>query len=415
MSKLQPIRGTKDILPDEYRIFETIVRVAKQTAALYGFTPTNTPILESIDVFKRTLGESSDIVGKEMYVFEDRGGDFVALRPEFTAGMVRSFISNGLHHSLPLKLFSYGPVFRRERPQKGRQRQFHQVNFECFGLSDPKIDVELLAMAWHIAEGLGLKDKLTLEINSLGDQESRQKYRDALVEYFGKYQQDLSEDSQRRLTSNPMRILDSKDEGDKKIVADAPAIKAHYTKAAATYFNHVIQGLEQLNLPYTINETLVRGLDYYCHTAFELTTDQLGAQNAVFAGGRYDGLVKQMGGPATPAIGFAGGIERMMALFEQEIQAKAPVVIMPIGEQAEHEALNWAQRLRMEGIYSEILYRGNLGKRMRKAGDMKAQFVLIFGEEELAEDRINVKDFIAGSEEPLPHHKVVSWLKEKIA
>ena len=275
--KLQPVRGTKDILADDYRVFSHVQNTARHVSFLYGFKEISTPIFEFTEVFKKTLGEESDVVGKEMYMFEDRGGESITLRPEFTAGIARAFISGGLTNQLPLKLFSTGPLFRYERPQKGRQRQFHQINFEMLGVADPMADVEVISMGAHVLDALGVSDKIKLEINSLGDKDSREKYRDALVEYLNDYKNDLSDDSKIRLEKNPMRILDSKDEGDKKIVEDAPVIGDYYSNEAADFFAAVTEGLSGLGVEYGLNNRLVRGLDYYSHTAFEFTTNQLGS------------------------------------------------------------------------------------------------------------------------------------------
>jgi histidyl-tRNA synthetase len=397
-SKMQPVRGTKDLLADEYRVFSTIHDVARQKSKLFGFDEVATPIFEFTEVFKRTLGEDSDVVGKEMYSFEDRNGESLTLRPEFTAGIARALISNGLAHQLPLKYFSCGPVFRYERPQKGRQRQFHQVNFESIGNEHPHADVELIALGYELLVALGIEQSITLELNSLGDSDSRMRYRTALVEYFSRYVSDLSEDSQKRLKNNPLRILDSKNERDREIAAEAPLINEHYSDEARTFFDTVENGLTRLAIPYSINRRLVRGLDYYCHTAFEFTTDQLGAQNAVLAGGRYDGLVKLMGGPDTPAVGFAGGMERLMALSAIQTAKVRPVALIPIGENAESEALKLAHVLRQNAIPVEWSYSGNLKTRMKKANHAQAIIGLIFGDDELSSNQIKLKEFDTGGE-----------------
>lgn len=396
--KLQPARGTKDLSPDDFKIFQYVTGVARNVSARYGFSEIATPIFEFTDVFKRTLGEESDVVGKEMYTFEDRGGESVTLRPEFTAGIARAFISGGLGNQLPLKLFTTGPLFRYERPQKGRQRQFHQVNCEILGAETPNSDVEIIAMGWQILEELGITDSIKLEINSLGDQQSRDNYRTALVKYFSKYKNELSDDSKVRLEKNPLRILDSKDEGDKKIVKNAPLMADFYSDEAKSFFEKVQNGLTGLGIKYEVNPHLVRGLDYYCHTAFEFTTNALGAQNTVLAGGRYDGLIAQMGGAPTPAIGFAGGVERIMALFDKKIESEQAVALIPIGEQAEEFAAKLAYDLRKQGFNIELAFNGNVKKRMKKAGDKNVRLAVIFGDDELKSGKVKIKDFASSTE-----------------
>lgn len=410
--KLQPVRGTKDILPEEYRAFHEIGQVAREVGSYYGFQGMATPIFEFTEVFARTLGDVSDIVNKEMYSFEDRGGEGITLRPEFTAGIVRSVISQGLLQHIPLKLFSMGPVFRYERPQKGRQRQFHQINFECFGLADAKADVEILALLMQLVHTLGIQKKVELEINSLGDQASREKYRELLTQYLEKYRTSLSEESQLRLVRNPLRILDSKDEKDKVILTEAPSIAMSYSKEASAFFSEVQEGLTILGIPHKVNPRLVRGLDYYCHTAFECTTSFLGSQNAVFAGGRYDGLVKAMGGPEMPAIGFAGGIERIIALMEKKFAAPIPVAIIPVEDGATKQALLLAQQLRGNGICTEILYNGNIGKRIRKAADkMQAELVVILGEKEMMAGEVTVRSLSKSKEITIKQHDIVRYMR----
>lgn len=397
--KLQPVRGTHDILFEEYRLFNHVVSKAREISALYGFAQIATPIFEFTEVFKRTLGEESDVVGKEMYTFDDRGGDSITLRPEFTAGIARAFISNGLQQNLPVKAFTTGPIFRYERPQKGRMRQFHQINFELIGPAEPQADIEVIAMGWHIISALGLQDKVQLEINSLGDKQSRDNYKVGLVRYLSQYKEKLSEDSQRRLTTNPMRILDSKNEGDKEIVKDAPTIEEYYTEVSVNFFNAVKDGLAALGIPYKLNNKLVRGLDYYCHTAFEFTTTALGAQNAVMAGGRYDGLIHTMGGPEVPAVGFGGGIERLALLCDRKIDPVRPVVLIPIGGEAEKQAVSLAMELRRNGLYTELGYSGNVKKRFKKADSINAAAAIVFGDEELKQSLVKIKDFNTGQEE----------------
>jgi histidyl-tRNA synthetase len=288
LSSLQPVRGTHDLLPDDSRRHRWVEETAFASARRYGFGEVSTPIFEFTEVFTRTLGETSDVVTKEMYTFADRSGESITLRPEGTAGVARAFISNGLSQSLPLKLFYRGPMFRHERPQKGRLRQFHQVGVELLGVESPLADVEVIALAWRVLSELGLAAKVRLEINTLGDAESRDAYRATLTAYLSQFRSSLSEDSRNRLDRNPLRVLDSKDEGDRRIVENAPLMTDSLSPAAHAFFEQVTCGLHKLCIPFMVNPRLVRGLDYYCHTAFEFTTTALGAQGTVLAGGRYD-------------------------------------------------------------------------------------------------------------------------------
>lgn len=402
--KLQPVRGTHDLLPEDSRKFRFVIGQALAVAECYGYGEINTPLFEFSEVFHRTLGDTSDVVTKETYSFTDRGGEQLTLRPEFTASIARSFISNGLQDQLPLKFFYAGPAFRYERPQKGRQRQFHQIGAEMLGVDNPMGDVESIAMAFHVLGELGLSDKVKLEINTLGDAESRTAYRDALVAYFTRHEAALSDDSKMRLGRNPMRILDSKDEGDRRIIADAPRMEQHLTAPAQAYFASVMEGLAELGMEAVRNERLVRGLDYYNHTVFEFTTDQLGAQGTVLAGGRYDGLIGMMGGPATAGMGWAAGIERLVALMDfsshPEFEApKRPVAIIPMGEAAEKVAFSLAQALRLDEYVVDIAFKGNAGKRMKRADKIRARVAVIIGDDELAKGVAMVKDLDKGTQE----------------
>lgn len=392
----QTARGTKDLLFDEWYKFKYIEQTANKISSLYGFLPAQTPIFEYTEVFTKTLGDSSDIITKEMYTFNDKGGKSITLRPEFTAAIVRLLIEKKLQ--TPIKLFSTGPAFRYERPQKGRQRQFHQINFEVFGIEDPKADAELISLAQHLLTEFGMDKNVRLNINSLGDGETIIKYREALILYFTKYQNDLSEDSKNRLIKNPLRILDSKDEKDRAIILDAPKISDHYTKESAYFFDQVLNGLQALGIPYTVNSKLVRGLDYYCHTVFEFVTEDLGAQGAIFAGGRYDNLVSSIGGKHTPAIGFAGGIERIMELINYSPVKERPIYLIPIGTKAEEYAFTLASKLRRNVLYVSYEYSGVLKSRMKKANQANAKIALIFGDEELHNRTVKIKNMDTGEE-----------------
>ncbi len=406
MSKdLQPVRGTRDILGADIELQNIVTSAAKEWANKYNFKEFSTPIFEFSDVFHRTLGETSDIVSKETYTFMDREKTSITLRPEFTAGLVRAIISNGLTQSLPQKLYSWGPVFRHERPQKARYRQFNQINFEYIGAKSPFCDVELISIAHHILRTLGLAQHVTLEINSLGDLESRNNYRTALSSFLDKYKNDLSEDSKMRLEKNPLRILDSKDENDHKILATAPKIADHFTDGAKQFFEKVLAGLSELGIEYKLNSKLVRGLDYYTHTVFEFTTQLLGSQGTVLAGGRYDGLVELMGGPSIPAVGFAAGVERLyelMKALEYKLLTEKVVSLIPIGEQADKEALKIAKMLREKNICVDLEYAGNIGKMMKRADKISATHAIIFGDDELKAGNVKIKNLKDGTEKISP-------------
>ena len=400
MSSLQPVRGTHDLLPDDTRRHRWVEEVAYAAARRYGFGEIVTPIFEFTEVFSRTLGDTSDVVTKEMYTFTDRSGDSLTLRPEGTAGVARAFISNGLAQSLPLKLFYRGPMFRHERPQKGRLRQFHQVGVELLGVESPLADVEVIALAWRVLSELGLAGKVRLELNTLGDAASRDAYRNTLTAYLSEFRSSLSEDSRNRLDRNPLRVLDSKDEGDKRIVENAPLMGDSLTNEARDFFHVVTDGLDQLGIPYITNPKLVRGLDYYCHTAFEFTTTALGAQGTVLAGGRYDELIAQMGGVRTPGIGWAAGIERLSMLVDDVPLAVRPITVIPMGDSL--RAMAVAERLRRAGMTVDLGYSGNMKKRMARADKLKARFAVILGEEEAARGAVTIRDLDGGVQDEVP-------------
>jgi histidyl-tRNA synthetase len=412
VSSLQPVRGTRDLIGDDMRRHRHVIDIARHVSELYGFEEWSTPIFEETAVFSRTLGETSDVVTKEMYTFADRGGDSITLRPEATASVCRALVTNGLTQSLPQKVFYAGPMFRYERPQKGRYRQFHQIGLELIGPAEPLADAEVIACGWQILAELGLAPDVMLEINTLGDAESRAAYRAALVSYFTAHEAALSEDSRTRLARNPMRILDSKDEGDRRVVADAPAIGAHLTPEAARFYETVRGHLSRLGIPFVENPRIVRGLDYYSHTAFEFVTTNLGAQGTVMAGGRYDGLVAEMGGPQTPAVGWAAGIERMAMLIAQPKTARGLVAVIPAGDDAEPAAFALVQRLRGAGIRSEIGYRGNLRRRMERANRSGARAAVILGAEEAARGVAQLKDLVSGEQREVSLADLVTALQD---
>ena len=402
MAKLQPVRGTRDLLPDQARGFRRVVDAARDVAARYGYHEIATPIFEFSEVFRRTLGETSDIVAKEMYTFTDRGGEEITLRPEATAGIARALISNGLAQQLPLKYFCAGPMFRYERPQKGRLRQFHQIDIELLGVAEPIADIEVIALGAAVLDALGIRARTTLEINTLGNGASRAAYRSILVDYLQAHRGALSEDSLARLDRNPLRVLDSKDAGDRAVVAGAPSFADSLDTESRDFFAAVRDGLLRLGIDHEVNRRLVRGLDYYCHTAFEFTTEALGAQGAVIAGGRYDGLIGMMGGPRTPGIGWAGGIERLSMLSGEPEPPPRPIALVPIGAAAEAAALELAQNLRGAGFVVELGYRGNLKRRMARADRLKARAAVILGEDELAGGTATLRDLDSGEQTAVP-------------
>lgn len=402
MFSLQPVRGTHDILPEERRSHRHIASLARNIAELYGFEEISTPIFEFTEVFRRTLGETSDIVTKEMYTFVDLGGNEITLRPEGTAGIARAFISNGLARKIPLKLFYEGPMFRYERPQKGRLREFHQIGVELIGVDLPQADIEAIALGAHILDELGMGKRVALEINSLGDMESRNAYRAALVDYFSGHRDALSEDGRERLERNPLRILDSKDEGDRKLIASAPLFSDYLNAKSRDFFASVLEGLKLLEIDHLHNPRLVRGLDYYCHTAFEFTTTELGAQGAVLAGGRYDGLIAAMGGPPTPGVGWAAGVERLSMLLESRPPQVRPIAVIPIGEGAQAASIRIAQQLRHEGFVIDLGFKGSLAKRLKRADKANARAAVLLGEDELARDVATVRDLDSGEQTEAP-------------
>ena len=399
MSALQPVRGTRDIMPEEMRRQRRVVGTARDLAARYGYLEMSTPIFEFTDVFRRPLGETSDVVAKEMYSFTDRGDDEITLRPEATAAVCRAFLSEGLTQQVPCKFFCHGPMFRYDRPQKGRWRQFHQINVELIGVPEPLGDVEIIALGVDILDGLGVLGRITLELNTLGDPASRKAYRHVLVEYFGDHRDRLSPDSRKRLERNPLRILDSKDEDDRRVSAGAPLLGDYLNQESVDFFAKVKQGLEALGIAYRLNAHLVRGLDYYTHTIFEFTTEDLGAQGSVLGGGRYDGLIELLGGPPMPGVGWAGGIERLAMLLEEDFAPPRPIVVIPIGGPAEAPALTLTQRLRRAGFTIELGFSGNVGKRMKRANRLSARAAVLLGEDELAQNAATVRDLESGEQE----------------
>ncbi len=402
MPGLQPARGTQDLLPEAARRHRAVSETARACAELYGFAEIATPIFEFTEVFARPIGEHTDIVAKEMYTFTDRGGDEVTLRPENTAGVVRAVLSNGLTQAAPLKFFYSGPMFRYERPQKGRFRQFHQIGVELLGVPQPQADIEVIALGQRILDRLGIAGHVVLELNTLGDPESRAAYREALVRYFTGHLAQLSEDSRRRLERNPLRILDSKERQDQIVCADAPAFADYLNEASRAFFARVRDGLDRLGIAYRLNPRLVRGLDYYTHTAFEFVTADLGAQGTVMGGGRYDGLIETMGGPAMAGVGWAAGIERLAMLIDEPPAPPRPVALVPIGAAAEALALSLAEQLRDAGLVVDLGYSGNLQRRLRRADRIGARAAVLIGDDEIAAGTATLRDLDSGAQQAVP-------------
>lgn len=384
MSKNTPkaIRGTQDIFGSDAEAFAFVVETFERVRKLYRFRRVEMPVFEKTEVFARAIGETTDVVSKEMYSFDDRGGESLTLRPEFTAGIARAYLTNGWQQFAPMKLATHGPLFRYERPQKGRYRQFHQIDAEIIGAAEPQADVELLAMADQLLKELGIEG-VTLHLNTLGDGTTRAAWRAALIDYFGKVRGDLSEDSQDRLDKNPLRILDSKDRRDKMFLADAPRIDDFLSDEAGAFFEDVKSGLDAAGVKYTRAESLVRGLDYYRHTAFEFIPDEgsaaadaLGAQSTVLGGGRYDGLMESLGGPATPAVGWAAGIERLAMLVGERSDDITDVIVVVEDDAMMAAGISAVALLRQDGITCEFIASGSPRKRFNKATKMGADAIV---------------------------------------
>ena len=363
----QAIRGTQDIFGTDAEVFAHVVDTFERVRKLYRFRRVEMPVFEKTEVFSRSIGETTDVVSKEMYSFEDRGGESLTLRPEFTAGIARAFLTDGWQQHAPLKVATHGPLFRYERPQKGRYRQFHQIDAEIIGAGEPQADVELLAMADQLLHELGIADGVTLMLNTLGDAASREAWRLALIDYFRAVKGELSEDSQDRLERNPLRILDSKDPRDQAFVLEAPRIDHYLSDEALAFFGKVTAGLDAAGVAWTRAPSLVRGLDYYRHTAFEFVTDRLGAQGTVLGGGRYDGLMESLGGPPTPAVGWAAGIERLAMLVGERGEDPTDVIVVVEDDLALDAGIAHLAKLRRAGTSAELIASGSPRKRFDKA------------------------------------------------
>ena len=410
MTPAQPVRGTQTLLGEDADRLAAVVTAFDRVRRLYGFKRVEVPTIEHTQVFARTIGETTDVVSKEMYSFDDRGGESITLRPEFTAGICRAYLSEGWQQHAPIKVATHGSAFRYERPQKGRFREFHQLDAEIIGAAEPQADVELLAFADQLLKELGIEGAI-LKLNTLGDAETRAAWRDALYEHFRGHASALSEDSQARLERNPLRILDSKAHADWPVVDSAPMIDDFLTAEAADFFGKVTTGLDAAGIAWERAPRLVRGLDYYRHTAFEFITDRLGAQGTVIAGGRYDGLIEALGGPHTPAVGWAAGIERLAMLIGAPATEKPRAIIVPLGERAEAAGQRMLADLRRAGIAVDMAYRGNMKKRMSRANDSGAAFALILGDVELDSGKLQLKDLATGDQRSVAFDQVIETLR----
>ncbi|WP_143872384.1 histidine--tRNA ligase [Catenovulum sediminis] len=400
MSKnIQAIRGMNDCLPEQTPVWQKVENVLRDVVSSYGYSEIRMPIVEMTELFKRSIGEVTDIVEKEMYTFEDRNGDSLTLRPEGTASCVRAGNQHGLLYNQVQRLWYMGPMFRHERPQKGRYRQFHQFGVETFGMNGPDIDAEVIAMTARFWKQFGILDKVRLEINSLGSNEERATYRAALVEYLQKHEAALDEDSKRRMLTNPLRVLDSKNPDVQAILGDAPKLEAYFGEASTQHFEKLCERLDALGIEYTVNPRLVRGLDYYNYTVFEWITESLGAQGTICAGGRYDGLVEQLGGKATPAVGFAMGIERLVLMMEtlgldKDVRKPVDAYVVMLGDLAEQKVPALIETLRDQIPNVRIQLNcggGNFKKQFKKADKSGAELALVFGEEEVNSNQVTIK------------------------
>jgi len=400
LAKIQAIRGMNDILPDQTPVWQYVETTVRKVLSQYGYQEIRMPIVEQTDLFKRSIGEVTDIVEKEMYTFEDRNGDSLTLRPEGTAGCVRAAEEHGLLFNQTRRLWYTGPMFRHERPQKGRYRQFHQIGVECFGMAGPDIDAELLMLTARLWDEFGLSAHARLEINSIGTSEARKVYREALVSYLEQYRDELDDDSKRRLTTNPLRILDSKDPNTRKLLENAPSLSDYLDEESVAHFDQLKALLDAAGVAYTVNPALVRGLDYYGKTVFEWVTDSLGAQGTICAGGRYDGLVQQLGGKPTVAVGFAMGLERLILLLEtlnlvpDDVNNQADVYVTAMGEQSVATAMAIANTLRNELPGKVVITHcggGSFKSQMKKADRSGARYAVILGESEVANGTVGLK------------------------
>ena len=411
MEKLRTVRGVHDLLPDILHKQNLVINEGLKISEKYCYQQIETPIFEFAEVFTKPLGKTSDIVTKENYIFKDRSEDELMLRPEGTSGVVRAFLNAGLTQDIPKRYSYYGPMFRYERPQKGRLRQFKQFGIECIGINNSMADVEVISLGHAFLEKLKILDKINLKINTLGDSETRLRYREALVDYLNDYKSELSNESIKRLSENPLRILDSKNDTDKKILINAPNIIDYLNEASKERFEKVCIGLNALKIKYQIDKNLVRGLDYYCHTAFEFITSDLGSQGTVLAGGRYDGLAKMLGGVDTPGVGWAAGVDRLSLMINEEFANKPDLVLMAVSENLEPLLMPIMKKLVDKGLKVEILITGNMSKKFKRANKVDASYAIILGEEELSKNIIKLKNLIIGSESLISLDEAIKVIK----
>ena len=413
MEKLRTVRGVHDLLPDILHKQNLVINEGLKISEKYCYQQIETPIFEFAEVFTKPLGKSSDIVTKENYIFKDRSEDELMLRPEGTSGVVRAFLNAGLTQDIPKRYSYYGPMFRYERPQKGRLRQFKQFGIECIGINNSMADVEVISLGHAFLEKLNILDKINLKINTLGDSETRLRYRKALVDYLNDYKSELSNESIKRLSENPLRILDSKNETDKKILINAPNIIDYLNEVSQERFEKVCSGLNALKIKYQIDKNLVRGLDYYCHTAFEFITSDLGSQGTVLAGGRYDGLAKMLGGVDTAGVGWAAGVDRLSLMINEEFANKPDLVLMAVSENLEPLLMPIMKKLVDKGLKVEILITGNMSKKFKRANKVDASYAIILGEEELSKNIIKLKNLIIGSERLITLDEAIKVIKNQ--
>ena len=407
MDKVQQVRGTKDIFPAEMAKYNSVIDKAKSVSKLFGFDEASFPLIEKSQAFTRPLGESSDVVSKEMYSFNDRGGDSITLRPEGTAGIIRSILSNGKLNDLPLKLFYSGPMFRYERPQKGRLRQFTQIGIESIGNPDALEDVEVILCGIKILSGLGIKKNCILNINTLGDNVSRNEYKKNLVKYFLKHETQLSELSKNRLSLNPLRILDSKEIEDQEIIKNAPLFSSFLNNSSIDHFEKVLKYLKKLDVEFIHNEKLVRGLDYYSHTTFEFITEDLGAQGTVLGGGRYDGLSEMLGGPHIPAVGFAAGVDRLVMMNKLNNDLPVAISIIPIQKENFDHCYSLMNILRDNNIRAETHPGGNVAKYLKKINKKNQKIVILVGDKEIENKKVVLKNLSTGDQFEVQNEELI--------
>jgi histidyl-tRNA synthetase len=411
MDKLRTVRGVNDLLAETLNNHNFVINKGLNISKKYCYSQIDTPIFEFSEIFTKPLGKTSDIVTKENYTFEDRSGDLLMLRPEGTSGVVRAFLNAGLTQDIPQRFSYFGPMFRYERPQKGRLRQFHQFGVELLGISSSMGDLEVISLANNFLKSLNLDNKIELKINSLGDTDSRLNYRKVLVDYLNDFKKELSEDSIKRLKENPLRILDSKNPSDQAILTKAPDVLNYLNEFSKDRFQEVCDGLNSLNIDHKVDKNLVRGLDYYCHTAFEFITDQLGSQGTVLAGGRYDGLSEILGGIKMPGVGWAAGIERLALMVNANYKNNPDLVLMGLSEKFNLDLLQMMDSLIKDGIKTEILYTGNVSKKLKRADKINAKFAIIIGEDEISQNIVNLKNLKTGFQQGIKLGDAINEIK----